>query len=309
MIQSAEPTYKQPRIVSTSQASLIKASVRRRGCFWSIFVALLLAVFACISTFALYIVVAPSSVDILVMGLDSRGVEGTTARTDSIMLAGFQPSKLRVSLLSIPRDLFIDVPDYGMQRINTINVLGERAQSGSGPDLLRRSIARNFNIEPERYIRLDFQAFVALVDAIGGINIEVPSTFVDYQFPTPDYGTELVRFEAGWQHMDGATALKYARTRHADDDYQRAARQQRVVRAVGRKLLNPLTWPAALGVLNRHIETDLNLLDLLVISPPVLFSMGNFEMLVINRDFILPAAGYSVPNYEVLAPWLAARFD
>src|SRR5690606_16210897 len=112
-----------------------------------------------------------------------------------------------------PRDLFINVPNYGMQRINTINVLAELDAIGSGPSLLAQSIENNFGIGVDNYVRLDFHAFVALVDAVGGLNIEVPYNLIDYDFPTEDYGTMEVRFEQGWQHMDGERALIYARTR------------------------------------------------------------------------------------------------
>jgi anionic cell wall polymer biosynthesis LytR-Cps2A-Psr (LCP) family protein len=174
--------------------------------------------------------------------------------------------------------------------------------------LLSQSIEANFDIDVDYYVRLDFQAFVALVDAVGGLDIEVPHNLVDTQYPTPDYGVMEVRFEAGWQHMDGERALIYARTRHADDDYQRAERQQLVISALAGKLINPFNWPAAWIAIQSHTETNLSPVNMLFLLPPVLVNAGSIDRLVIDREYILPGDGYSVPNYEALRPFIDEHF-
>lgn len=282
---------------------------RGRGCLVFGLVGVLALLFACAVSMALYVVFPPAPLDILVMGLDSRGNEGRVTRTDSIMLVNIDPGSMDVSLLSIPRDLFIQVPGYGLERINTVNVLAEMEQPGTGPALLARSINENFDVQLDRYVRLDFQAFVAVVDAVGGLEIDVPDPIVDYQFPTADYGTTTVRFDEGVQQMDGETALIYARTRHADDDYRRAERQQQVVTALGKKLLNPTNWPVVWAALQQHVETNVSVFDLLPLIPPILFSGGNYEQLVIDRESIVLWDGYATPDYEALAPWIQAHFD
>ena len=213
-----------------------------------------------------------------------------------------------MSLLSIPRDIFIDVPGYGLQRINTINVLAEIEEPGTGPDLLSQSITNSFGIGVDNYIRLDFQAFTAMVDAVGGVKINVLHTVVDNAFPTANYGTMRVRFEEGIQRMDGDTALIYARTRHQDDDYRRAERQQQVITALSRKLLNPVNWIPAWLALQSNTETDLNIIQLALVTPSMLFSAGDLNQLVINRDYVLPGNGYVYPNYEALAPYIEENF-
>ena len=150
---------------------------------------------------------------------------------------------------------------------------------------------------------------MALVDAVGGIDINVPYNIVDNAFPTSDYGTTSVRFDAGQQHMDGETALIYARTRHQDDDYRRAERQQQVIGVLSRKLVNPLNWGTAWFAIQSHTETDLSLIDLALVAPPILFSAGDLNQLVVNRDYILPGDGYVVPNYEALTPYIQENFD
>jgi LCP family protein required for cell wall assembly len=276
-----------------------------------VFLALcLIPAFLCGICLVIYFVFPPQHLDVLVMGLDSRQSEGFASRTDSIMLLGIDPAQLRVSVLSIPRDLFIDVPDYGMQRINTVNVLGEQQVANYGPALLVSSIERNFGVKPERYVRLDFAAFVAIIDAVGGVTIDVERVLVDDAYPTEDGGVTTVRFESGVQNMDGERVLIYARTRHADDDYQRAKRQQQVLSALAAKLANPLVWPPVLSILGRSIDTDLTLIEMLTIMPPLVLNAGRFEQLVIDRDYISGTGdGYAVPNYALIAPWLDGRFD
>lgn len=287
---------------------------RRNGCFGRALMGCAATAFGCLFvcsvSFAAYLLFPPPHTDILVMGLDSREGEGFVARSDSIMLLGIEPRSLQVSMLSLPRDLFIDVPNYGSQRINTINMLGEVEQAGRGPGLLNEAIAFNFGIQAERYIRIDFETFVRLVDAVGGVTIEVQDTIVDEQYPTPDGGVMTIRFEAGVQHMNGEQALIYARTRHSSDDYERAERQQQVVSALAQQLANPLNWTGVANVLGQSVDTNLTITDLIRLALPVLVDAGRFDSLVINRDYLMTSnGGGTVPNYELILPWLEGRFD
>ncbi|PJF22621.1 MAG: hypothetical protein CUN56_05055 [Phototrophicales bacterium] len=279
----------------------------RAGLFFLAFFACFM--FTCGLSLLGYVLTPPPPVTVLIMGLDSRQGEGYLARTDSVMLLGVQPNKLQVSLLSIPRDIFIRVPGYSAsQRINTINLLGELEAPGTGPELLKQSLALSFNIIPTHYIRIDFRAFEAMIDAVGGVTINVPYEIVDPYFPTDDYGTMSIRFEAGSQHMNGKTALIYARTRHMDDDYRRAERQQQVVTAFARRAFNPLTWVPLLQVFYQYVDTDLTPLQLIQIAPALLLSGFQVEQLVIDRDWILPGTNGPIPNYDRLIPWLSDHF-
>lgn len=271
---------------------------------------LLIPVFLCGTTLVIYLIFPPPQTDILVMGLDSREGEGWLARADSVILVGINPAQLRVSLLSIPRDLSLDTPGYGMQRINVVNVLGEMEQAGRGSTLLAAAVEQNFGVSVERTARLDFNGFVELIDAVGGVTIDVERAIVDDFYPTGDGGVMSIRFESGVQHMDGARALIYARTRQSDDDYRRAERQQQVVSALLGKLSNPAYWPAAFSVLNRSVDTNLTVWDMLRLAPPVILNRGRFEQLVIDRDKITAtAAGVAIPDYAQITSWLAGRFD
>ncbi len=267
-------------------------------------------VLLCSCSLLFYVVFPQPQTNILVLGVDSREGEGWLTRADSIMLVGINPQRLRVSLMSVPRDLSIDVPDYGLQRINTVNMLGEMEEDGRGPILTAIGIQESFGIHTDRYVRLDFNGFIDLIDAVGGVTIDVEYAIVDDFYPTQDYGTITVRFDVGVEHMNGERALQYARTRHSDDDYRRAGRQQQVVSAVAGKLINPLYWPSVTAVLNRNLDTDLTLFDMLRLAPPVLLSAGSFEQLVIDRGYITATAeGVAVPDYSSITPWLEGRFN
>lgn len=277
----------------------------RTGCL-----ALALAVlFACGCGVLVYLAVPPSPLDILVLGLDARSGEGAAARADSLMLVGVNPAGLQVSLLSIPRDLRLDVPGYGVQPINTANVLGELAEAGSGVPLTEAALEAPLEVGVDRFVRLRFEDLAALIDAAGGVTIDVERTLRDEAFPASDTEIEVIQFDPGPQWMNGERALQYARTRHADDDYARAGRQQQVMQAFAGQLRNPLTWPAVLSVLGQ-IETDLTLSDLISIAPVMLLNAGRFEQRTIDRSLLVPGRdGAVLVDWEALRAWVQPRFD
>ena len=182
---------------------------------------------------------------VLVMGLDRRaGETGLSYRTDTMLLVSVDPATNSLGILSIPRDLYVEVPGYSeLQRVNTPMVLGELRQPGYGPQLAMQTVQYNLGIRGHDYLASDFNAFVQFVDAIGGIMLDVPYNISDPFYPDMNYGYDPFYIRAGEQVLDGATALKYARTRHGDNDFQRAQRQQMVVQAIREKILSPETLP------------------------------------------------------------------
>jgi anionic cell wall polymer biosynthesis LytR-Cps2A-Psr (LCP) family protein len=145
---------------------------------------------------------------------------------------------------------------------------------------------------------------------VGGVTIDVDRTIRDDSYPTPDGGTISVQFDPGVQAMDGERALIYARTRHADDDYRRAERQQQVISALSQRLINPLRWPVAVRIITRSMDTNLSLWDMASAAPTVLLNAGRFERFVIERSTIITDAnGNAIPNYSLITPWLAGRFQ
>jgi LCP family protein required for cell wall assembly len=179
-------------------------------------------------------------VTVLVMGVDNRPGQ-TVARTDSIMLLTVDPKTGSSGMLSFPRDMLVPVPALNdTVKINTIHVFGEiRNYPGGGPTMLKDTISDLIGYPIDYYVRVNFDGFRQIVDLIGGIDIQVAREIRDDKYPDENYGYDPLYIPAGLQHMDGALALKYARVRHIDTDYQRADRQQQVILAVKDKITQP----------------------------------------------------------------------
>lgn len=179
-------------------------------------------------------------VTVLLMGVDNRPGQ-TVSRTDSIMVITLNPADGSMGMLSLPRDLLVTVPGFGdVVKINMVHVLGEiRQYQGGGPELLKETVEDLIGYPIDYYVRMNFDGFRQVIDLIGGIEIDVAREIRDDKYPDENYGYDPLYIPAGRQNMDGALALKYARTRHGDSDYQRAGRQQQVIMAVRDKLTQP----------------------------------------------------------------------
>jgi len=177
---------------------------------------------------------------VLIMGLDVR--PGARAlRADSLIVLTINPQTGSAGMLSIPRDMAVRDPMTGNTvKVNTIYGLGEiRGYPGGGPEYMRQTLSELTGYPIDYQVTVNFDGFKQIIDLINGIDIEVPRDIIDKEYPTEDYGIEEIFIPKGLQHMDGELALKYARTRHADSDYGRAARQQQVIVAIKDKVTQP----------------------------------------------------------------------
>jgi len=172
---------------------------------------------------------------VLVLGLDRRGSE--IARTDTILLARVGPGQ-PPTVLSIPRDLWVQIPGRGEDRINTAFVWGEIG-GGNGASLAKKTVEDDFGVRVDRVAVVDFSCFQSAVDAAGGVTIDVPQRLVDEAYPTTSGSVTQVVFEPGRQTIDGERALQYVRTRTPDSDFGRIRRQQQVLSAIVDRLHNP----------------------------------------------------------------------
>ncbi len=214
-------------------------------------------------------------VTILLLGIDRRKIETERAyRTDSMMVISVDPVAKSAAILSIPRDLWVDIPDFGADTINTANFKGDAFDyPGGGPALAVKTVEHNIGVDIDYYARLDFTAFETLVDAIGGVEIDNPSEIYDPLYPDSNYGYDPFYLAAGRHTLNGYDALRYARTRHDSSDVDRARRQQQVVLAVRDKVLslNMLPQlvrqaPTLYTTLNQSIQTDLSLQQIIELA-------------------------------------------
>jgi LCP family protein required for cell wall assembly len=265
-----------------------------------------------VSAFALWRSVGElSRTNILILGLDRRPEQGYTVRSDVVMLMTAYPPSPRLAVLSIPRDLYVDIPGHSSGRINTAHFWGEREREGGGPALAMETVVGSFDVPVHGYVRLDFDGFRAIVDAVGGIDVVVEEGIVDDAYPTDDYGTTRIEIPAGLQHMDGETALRYVRSRHGSSDFDRAARQQQVLVALTQRLSNPVTWPrlsAAVWALVDNVDTNVGLGRLIqLVITGLRVGADGIEHHVIDHDMTRPwttptGGAVLLPSWEAIDP-------
>lgn len=262
----------------------------------------------------------PEHITLALLGVDDResGYE-QAARTDAISLINVRFADKSAAMFSIPRDLYVALPNLGevgieADRINTAYLYGDvYGVEGGGPAELKDTLELNFGIRVDRYVLINFGAFEAAVDALGGIDVEVPKAIYDDSFPADDGSAGTIVFElaAGWQHFDGRTALRYARTRHQDDDYHRVQRQQQVLLAMRDKLLSPDVIPHLPELLTRFsglIRTDLSPQEMAMLAclgPQI--DRAAIETYAIDGTMIIPwttpgGGRVSIPNRDMIAP-------
>jgi LCP family protein required for cell wall assembly len=177
-------------------------------------------------------------VNFLLLGIDQRPTDEGPWRSDTMIIVTVDPKSMTAGMLSIPRDLYVEIPGYGDRRINMSHFLGDAYDyPGGGPALAIRTVEHNFGIPIHYYVRINFQGFREVVNYLGGIKIDVEEEIWDYRYPDGQYGYMTVHIPAGEQVMNGRTALQYARTRHAGSDFDRLRRQQQVLIAIRNKAL------------------------------------------------------------------------
>lgn len=184
--------------------------------------------------------------NVILMGTGDEGHQGNDL-LDTIILASIDQKTESVFMLSIPRDLYVTKTEkMGVGRINSLyrdykyylmreEGMEESAAIDAAMKEFIREIGSQLGIEIHHYAKIDFTAFKEGVDAIGGIEINVPYDLVDTQYPTENYGYETFSITKGLHLLDGETALKYARSRHSTSDFSRSARQQQIILAAAQK--------------------------------------------------------------------------
>ena len=219
--------------------------------------------------------------NVLVLGYGGQGHDGAYL-TDSLLLLHSDLASGGSAQINVPRDLWVQIPpDSGRYaKINSAYAygLGDADDRRAGGQLATTKVSQVTGLPTERWITIDFRGFRALVDALGGVDIDVERAFSSRypanDDPAIDPNWITVSFAAGRQQMDGETAIRYARARYADtpeeaSDFARAQRQNRLVSAIAAKLKRPTTWPRAFAVMDAlqpALRTNLAPIDL-----PILF--------------------------------------
>lgn len=206
-------------------------------------------------------------INILLLGIAGKGKPGQNL-TDTLMIASVNARTNQVALLSLPRDLLVKIPDESTQmKINSTYQYGlnRYKDDQEAVKLVKNIVTDITSLEINYYAILSFDGFEKATDAIGGINIMNERDIYDPRYPGPNYSYIAFTLPKGFQHLDGATALKYARMRHNDPegDFGRAKRQQQVLQAAKNKifstgtLLNVFAINDLFKALGENIKTDI----------------------------------------------------
>lgn len=244
---------------------------------------------------ALPVLTSTDRLTVLVMGADRRPGESVYSRTDTMILLSIDPQSETASMMSIPRDLWVEIPNYNRNyRINTAFVLG--SQTGGtqgGAELAMETITHNLGIKIDHYILVDFQTVTNLIDELGGVTIDVPETIDDPLYPDMSFGYDPFYIEAGNQKLDGSTSLKYMRTRHTGTDFDRSRRQQQVIVALRDQLSDQgiprllLNLPAFIQEARDGIYTDMSITGLQTLANTArTIESENIERGVLDYNYV-----------------------
>lgn len=194
---------------------------------------------------------------ILIMGIEDYATDGQNGRTDSLMFATVNPKTKKISLMSIPRDSRVPIVGKGKEdKINAAHAYG-------GEEMAIKTVEGFLKVPVDHYIKIDFQGFKGIVDAVGGVTVDVPFDF--WERSDVDY-YKKIQFKQGQQNLNGEEALAYVRMRKQDPngDYGRAARQRQLLAAVAHKLNSTSTVfkiKDLTAVVGKYIKTDIPISD------------------------------------------------
>lgn len=244
-----------------------------------------------------------NQLNILLLGVDDFGENNF--RTDVIMLLSVSPKHKTASLISFPRDLYVTIPGYYSNRINTAWGLG-------GWPLLQDTFEVNFGIRPERFMMVNFNGFVDVIESLGGIDVEVTAELQDSCYLTPSGWCTIT---PGMMHMDGETALWYSRSRLTTSDFDRNRRAQEVVKAAFKKAMSMnMIFKAAefYRYYRDYIDTNVQLIELIPLFPMAsnLMNTDNIRHYSVSTDMVanyITAEGAMVllPNFDAIRGMLA----
>jgi LCP family protein required for cell wall assembly len=225
-------------------------------------------------------------VNLLILGSDFRPDAGY--RTDVIMLLSVNTLKNTASLISFPRDLYVEIPGWETQRLNT-------AQQHGGFELTQKTFELNFGVHPDHYIMTNFEGFRSIIDTLGGVDVQAAKPLSD-KCDLPKTATlkevdGYCNVDIGTVHLDADSALWYSRARYSTDDFDRTRRAQEVVRAIFEKMisLQGLTKaPELYQALKNNVETDLSLADMLKFIPLAtkLKDLNGLKQYRIDRNYV-----------------------
>jgi polyisoprenyl-teichoic acid--peptidoglycan teichoic acid transferase len=253
----------------------------------------------------------------LIIGLDRRPDGTGPALADTLLVVVLDERSQHVGVVSIPRDLYVAIPESATDRINTVYQVAKRTKRDP-LELMSRVVEDTLKLPIEHALALDLGVFERAVDAVGGVDVDVPcpirDNFVDKRV---EGGRRLLDIDPGQRHLDGPTAAMYVRSRHGRSDFHRARRQQAVLLGVQHTLagLGVLKVPDLWGAFESSVETDMRRIELLGLARRALnLDPTHLHGLVIGHEHVQglrTPEGKAVlePDYEAIDASLAKLFS
>jgi len=252
--------------------------------------------------------VANDKATVMIMGVDERADD--VGRSDTLMIATLDPDKNQAALLSVPRDTRVKIKGHGFDKINAAYAYG-------GRKLTQETIESLLNTHIDHYIKINVHGFTKIIDALGGIDIDVEKRMY-YEDPWDDDGGLYIDLQPGMQHMDGKTAITYVRYRDEEGDIGRIKRQQNFMKAVMDKLVSPTIipkLPAIVSAVSDSVETDMSVSEILSFLGTLQDAKDNglkSEMLP-GKPVYIEGISYWVPDIsktrQILANTLGIKID
>ena len=237
---------------------------------------------------------------VMIMGVDER--DDDVGRSDTLMIAALDPKKKQAALLSIPRDTRVKIKGHGFDKINAAYAYG-------GHKLTQDTVEKFIGVPMDHYVIINIKAFQRIIDALGGIDINVEKRMY-YEDPWDDDVGLVINLRPGQQHMDGKTAVTYVRYRDEEGDIGRIARQQKFMKAVMEKVTSPAIIPQLPAIIKEvlnSVKTDLSLKQILEFAGALKEAQQNglkTEM-VPGRGLYIEGVSYWIPDIAKLRSTLA----
>lgn len=252
--------------------------------------------------------VAKDKATVMIMGVDER--EDDVGRSDTLMIATLDPDKNQAAILSVPRDTRVKIRGYGFDKINAAYAYG-------GRKLTQETIENLLNTHIDHYIKINVHGFTKIIDALGGIDIDVEKRMY-YEDPWDDDGGLYIDLQPGMQHMDGKTAITYVRYRDEEGDIGRIKRQQNFMKAVMDKLVSPTIipkLPSIVSAVSDSVETDMSVSELLSFLGTLQEAKDNGlkSDMVPGKPVYIEGVSYWIPDIsktrQILANTLGIKID
>lgn len=252
--------------------------------------------------------VAKDKATVMIMGVDER--EDDVGRSDTLMIATLDPEKNQAAILSVPRDTRVKIRGYGFDKINAAYAYG-------GRKLTQETIENLLNTHIDHYIKINVHGFTKIIDALGGIDIDVEKRMY-YEDPWDDDGGLYIDLQPGMQHMDGKTAITYVRYRDEEGDIGRIKRQQNFMKAVMDKLVSPTIipkLPSIVSAVSDSVETDMSVSELLSFLGTLQEAKDNGlkSDMVPGKPVYIEGVSYWIPDIsktrQILANTLGIKID